>query len=152
MKQKKILIVTSSGGHLVKSYLLADWWENFDRVWVTRKDELVDDLLKDEKLYFGHFPENRHIGNFFRNLWLARQVLKIECPDVVFSMGAGIAPPFLFIAKLMRIKTVFVETFITVPRPTLSGRLVYPFVDLFLVQNVGLLKDYPRAKYWGSIL
>ena len=34
---------------------------------------------------------------------------------------------------------------------SLTGRLVYPFADLFLVQWESLLELYPKAKYVGGI-
>jgi len=132
--------------------MLKDWWSQYDRVWVTRNDELSNDLLKHEHVVYGYFPENRHIINACKNFILAVRTLRKIKPDAVFSMGAGIAPPFLLAAKIMGIKTIFMETFISIPRATLSGRLVYFWVDVFLVQNKELLKIYPRAKYWGSVL
>ena len=68
------------------------------------------------------------------------------------AMGAGIAPPFFLIAKLLGIKTIFLETFIFILKPTLSGKLLYPITDYFLVQSQKLLKIYPKAKYWGKCL
>lgn len=38
-----------------------------------------------------------------------------------------------------------------VDKPTLTGRLVYPIVDEFIVQWEEQLKVYPKAKNFGSI-
>jgi UDP-N-acetylglucosamine:LPS N-acetylglucosamine transferase len=148
----KICLVTSSGGHLFKLFQLKDWWKRYPRFWVTRKDVFAADLLTDETVYLAHFPENRHLVNFFRNLVRAYQILKKEKPQLIFSLGAGVAPPFFLVARFLGIKTVFMETFILTPQPTLSGRLIAPFADLFLVQNKRLLKTYPKAKFWGGCL
>jgi UDP-N-acetylglucosamine:LPS N-acetylglucosamine transferase len=151
-KRLKICLVSSSGGHLYKTYQLKDWWKKYKHFWVTREDNLSKSLLKEEQLYFAHFPENRNLINAIKNFFLAIKILSKEKPTLVFSIGAGIAPPFLLAAKLMGIKTVFMETFILIPKQTLSGRITYPFVDYFLVQNKKLLKKYPKAKYWGRTL
>lgn len=151
-KPKKLCLVCSSGGHLIKSYMLKPWWSQYDRFWVTRNDRLSQDLLKNETVFFGNFPENRNIVNLFKNLSLAFKFFKKEKPDLVFSLGAGIGPPFIWMAKLMGIKTVFMETFIFIPKPTLSGKLTYHVADDFLVQNRKLLKIYPNAKFWGTVL
>ena len=148
----KILIVTSSGGHLFKTFKLKPGWSRYERVWVTKKDGFSTDLLKREKVIDGHFPENRNVLNFFRNLLLAIKVFLNEKPTLVFSMGAGVAPPFFFVAKILKIPTIFIETFISIERPTLSGKMIYPISDLFLVQNKKLQKIYKKSEYKGTIL
>jgi beta-1,4-N-acetylglucosaminyltransferase len=151
-KYLKVCLVSSSGGHLVKLLMLKEWWEDYERFWVVRDDILTQEALGGEKKYFGYFPENRNWRNLLRNLYLAVIILRKERPNLVFSIGAGIGPPFIWIAKLMGIQTVFMETFIFIPKPTLSGRLTYGIADYFLVQNKELLKVYPKANYWGSAI
>jgi beta-1,4-N-acetylglucosaminyltransferase len=148
----KLCLVSSSGGHLVKLFQLKPWWSKYERFWVVRDDVLTKDLLKGEQYYFGYFPENRNLLNAVKNLILAGRILRYEKPQVVFSMGAGIAPPYLYMAKLMGIKTIFMETFICIPIATLSGRLVYPIADHFFVQNQVLQKQYPKAIYAGKVI
>ena len=150
----KIVLVTSSGGHLYKTVALKQWWSLYTRVWITRKDLVADSLLKQEKVYYGYFPENRNIFNAARNMVLAVSVFLKEKPDCIFSSGAGVALPFFFVAKLFGVQTVFMETFITVPKTTLTGKIIYSFklADIFLVQNKKLLKIYPNAVYKGSVL
>lgn len=151
-KNIKICLVSSSGGHLYKTYRLKGWWKKYKHFWVTKDDTFTKSLLKGEKKYFAFFPENRNLINAIKNFFLALKILNKERPTLVFSMGAGVAPPFIFAAKLLGIKTIFMETFVFIPKQTLSGRLVYPFVDYFLVQNKGLHKKYPKAKYWGKTI
>lgn len=149
----KIGIVTSPGGHLYKTCQLKPLWRKYDRFWVTDNNVASKmNFLKGERVHQGFFPENRNLANFFKNLVFAWKLLRRERPDFLFSMGAGIAPPFFFVGKLLGIRLIFMETFILIDRPTLSGKLTYPFVDLFLVQNKKMLKVYPSAKFLGSLL
>lgn len=148
----KLLLVTSPGGHFHHAYELRHWWSQYDRVWATRNDPTTKYQLKNEKVYFAHFPEQRSFLNAIKNFFLALQIIRREKPDVVFSIGAGIAPPFFLAAWLLRIPTIFMEIFVFIPQPTLSGKMVYLFSNLFLVQNKEMLKTYPKAKYWGSCL
>lgn len=148
----KLCIVSSSGGHLYKAHLLKNWWSSHQRVWVTKKDDFSQSLLKNEKKHFAYFPENRNAINAIKNFFLAFKILKKEKPNLIFSTGAGVAPPFMLVAKLLKIKTVFMETFIFIDRPTLSGKICYLFVDEFIVQNKKLIKHYPKAKYFGSLV
>jgi beta-1,4-N-acetylglucosaminyltransferase len=48
-------------------------------------------------------------------------------------------------------KNIFIESFAKSSIPTLSGRIIYPIADLFIVQWGGTKKRYPKAVYGGSI-
>lgn len=147
----KICLVSSSGGHLLKAYMLEKWWRKYSHFWVTSNNAFSQSLLNKEKIYVGYFPENRNIINTIKNLILAFRLLIQEKPTLIFSTGAGIAPPFFLAAKILGIKTIFMETFILIPQATLSGKLIYYLSDYFFVQNKKLLKVYPSASYVGSI-
>lgn len=67
-------------------------------------------------------------------------------PRVVVSAGAGAAVPFCLAAKLLGARLVFVETMARVRDGSLSGRLLYPFADRFIVQWPELRDVYPRAE------
>ena len=45
----------------------------------------------------------------------------------------------------------FIETFANRNSKTATGKLVYKFADLFIVQWEEMLKLYPKAKLGGSI-
>lgn len=47
---------------------------------------------------------------------------------------------------------VYVESVCRVTSMSMSGRLLYPFADLFYVQWPQLLQNYPKAKYLGGRL
>jgi beta-1,4-N-acetylglucosaminyltransferase len=146
----KLCLISSPGGHLTKMIKLRPWWEKQDRFWVTHIGSGQLDSIKEEKVIAGCFPENRNIINFFKNLLLALRVIATEKPDILVSMGAGIAAPFFLVGKLFGLKTIFIETLLLTPRATLTGKIVYPITDTFIIQNRGLQKDYPKAvlKEW----
>ena len=48
-------------------------------------------------------------------------------------------------------KIVFIESFAKTNSKTLSGKFIYKFADLFYVQWETMLKEYPKAKYKGTI-
>lgn len=82
----------------------------------------------------------RTLVNALQALW----VLWRERPELVVSTGADVAVPTLVLAKLFGAKVVFVETGGTIA-PSLAGRLVYPFCDLFVVQWPEKLAHFPKA-------
>jgi UDP-N-acetylglucosamine:LPS N-acetylglucosamine transferase len=90
--------------------------------------------LEGERMISGHHPTTRNIPNLLRNLRLALRVLREERPDVVFSNGAGLGVPFMWLGHLMGARTVFFEVYDRISTPTMTARLVRPVCDLFLVQ------------------
>ena len=48
-------------------------------------------------------------------------------------------------------KLIYIEVFDRIDKPTLTGKLVYPIVDEFIVQLDEMKKVYPKAINLGSI-
>ena len=147
----KICLVGSSGGHLTHLYMLKPTWQQYDRFWVTFDKEDARSMLKNEKMYSCYYPTNRNLKNLIRNTFVAWKVLRKEKPDIIISSGAAVAVPFFYLGKLMKKKLIYIEVFDRVDKPTLTGRLVYPIADEFIVQWEEQLKVYPKAKNFGSI-
>nr|WP_288305847.1 PssD/Cps14F family polysaccharide biosynthesis glycosyltransferase [uncultured Romboutsia sp.] len=147
----KICLVGSSGGHLAHLYMLKPFWEKKERFWVTFDKEDSRSLLENEKVYSCYFPTNRNIKNLFRNTYLAIKVLFKEKPDLLISTGAAVAVPFFYIAKIMRKKLIYIEVYDRIDKPTLTGKLVYPIVDKFIVQWDEQVEVYPKAINLNSI-
>lgn len=130
---------------------LRDSWVDFRHAWVTLDGPDVEHLLESEQVIYGHGPTNRSILNLFRNLWLAWRVLGEQRPDAVLSTGAGLAVPFIILARLRGCRTIYVESVTRSSSLSLSGRLVYPFANDFFVQWPEATK-LRRATYRGAVL
>ncbi|OIL05187.1 UDP-N-acetylglucosamine--LPS N-acetylglucosamine transferase, partial [Oenococcus oeni] len=141
----------SSGGHLTHLYLLKPFWKDKDRFWVTFNKEDAQSVLKNERMIPAFYPTNRNIKNLIRNTFLAFKVLKREKPDIIISSGAAVAVPFFYLGKLFGAKTIYIEVFDRIDRPTLTGKLVYPVTDKFIVQWPEMKKIYPKAINLGGI-
>ncbi|MCA6640202.1 PssD/Cps14F family polysaccharide biosynthesis glycosyltransferase, partial [Streptococcus thermophilus] len=141
----KIALVGSSGGHLTHLYLLKKFWENEDRFWVTFDKTDAKSILKEERFYPCYYPTNRNVKNTIKNTILAFKILRKEKPDLIISSGAAVAVPFFWLGKLFGAKTVYIEIFDRIDKPTLTGKLVYPVTDKFIVQWEELKKVYPKA-------
>lgn len=151
MGKTKICLVGSSGGHLTHLYLLKPFWQDKERFWVTFDKEDARSILNDEKKYFCYFPTNRNLKNLIKNTILAYQILKKERPELIISSGAAVAVPFFYLGKLFGAKTLYIEVFDRIDAPTLTGKLVYPVTDKFIVQWEEMKKVYPKAINLGSI-
>lgn len=153
MENKKIKVgmVGSSGGHLTHLYLLQPFWENKERFWVSFPKEDAKSILANETMYPCYYPTNRNLKNLIKNTWLAFKILKKEKPDLIISSGAAVAVPFFYLGKLFGAKTIYIEVFDRIDSPTLTGRLVYPVTDIFIVQWEEMKKVYPKAINLGGI-
>ena len=147
-----IAFVCSSGGHLIQLHRLEPWWEKHAREWVTFGTPDAVSLLDGEDVTWAHHPTTRNIPNLLRNIRLAWTFLRRHRPDVVVSNGAGVAFPFFLVARLLRIKTVYVEVYDRIDLPTLTGRLCYRFSNLFLLQWEEQRRFYPRGRVIGHVL
>ena len=147
-----IMLVCSSGGHLLQLYRLKPWWENHERSWVTLKMPDSLSMLGDEEVAWAYQPTTRNIPNLVRNMRLAWHLLRSHRPQVIVSSGAGVAVPFFVLGRLLRMKTIYIEVYDRIDLPTLTGRLVYPFSNLFLLQWEEQRRFYPRGRLIGKLL
>lgn len=147
----KVCLVGSSGGHLTHLHMLKPFWENEERFWVTFDKSDARSILKNEKMYPCYFPTNRNIKNTIKNTVLAYKLLRKERPDIIISSGAAVAVPFFYLGKIFGCKTVYIEVFDRIDAPTLTGKIVYPVTDKFIVQWEDMKKIYPKAINLGGI-
>lgn len=79
-------------------------------------------------------------------------------PNVIICNGPGTCIPILVGGLLLRvlfvqrnIKLIFLESFCRVDDLSMSGKIAYRFVNLFIVQWPQLIEKYPKAKYIGRV-
>jgi hypothetical protein len=148
---EEILLVASSGGHLLELMQLADLWPRERRRWVTFQTTDAVPLLAGEKTTWAHHPTNRNPGNLIRNLGLALRTVRRREVQAIVTTGAGVAVPFAIIARLKGVKVVYIESMARITSPSLTGRLIYPFADTFIVQWPGLQRFFRRAQMFGTV-
>jgi beta-1,4-N-acetylglucosaminyltransferase len=74
----------------------------------------------------------------------------------LFYACAGTCVPIVYVAFLYKLlgildaDIVFVESFCRVQKLSLTGKLLYPIADKFIVQWPQLLRQYGRAEYLGD--
>ncbi len=147
----KILFTSSSGGHLEELLQLSKLIDK-ESVIVTEGKPSIEPKFK--KKYFVK-QLNRKENHFFLSFILLSihefHILRIEKPDIIISTGALVTVPICIFAKLMRKKVIYIESFARITTPSLTGKILYHFADLFVVQWKELLDVYPKAKYFGGI-
>lgn len=147
----KVCLVGSSGGHLTHLYLLKPFWKDRERFWVTFDKEDARSILENEIFYPCYYPTNRNLKNLIKNTILAFKILRKERPDIIVSSGAAVAVPFFYLGKIFGAKTVYIEVFDRIDAPTMTGKLVYPVTDRFIVQWEEMKKVYPKAINLGGV-
>ena len=73
-------------------------------------------------------------------------------PKYIVTTGAHTAGPMCCIGKLLGSKIIFIETMANINTKTTTGKYIYKFADLFIVQWEDMLKVYPKAVYGGWII
>lgn len=144
----KISLVCSHGGHLTEMQQILPSFGNEEIFWVTGHS----DREVPGKVYY---VEN--IGTSPTRMLLAFiRILSIflkERPSVVVSTGAEIAIPAVLLARAMGAKTIFIESLCRVSSLSISGFLLLPLVDLFLVQWPGLVRlTHGKGRFWGQVI
>lgn len=160
MNKKKVLFISSTGGHLEELTQLKSMFDRYDYYLVTEKTKSNISLLKKYPkrvsfLIYGTYTTFlkkitypfKLIANCFISLYI---YIKVR-PKFIVSTGAHTAGPMCLIGKIFGSKIIFIETFANSKTRTKTGRIVYKFADLFIVQWKEMLKLYPNAVYGGWI-
>lgn len=146
-----LLLVCSSGGHLLQLFSLAGAWEDRRRLWVTFDKSDARVLLADERVEHAFGPTNRNLKNLLRNLRLAVIVLRRERPAAILTTGAGVAVPFAWIGRLLGVSVFYVESVTRIEELSLSGRLIRPVAQQVFVQWPELAATSPRLRFAGNL-
>lgn len=147
----KIAFICSSGGHLIELLPLKKALKQYKKFWITFYSPITIATLKNEKIYLVIDPRR----NFLKFLVLLFQSLFIflkEIPDVVITTGAGVVIPFCIMSKIFGKKLIYIESFCRTRSVSLTGKILYYFANLFLVQWEQNLREYgEKAQFTGSI-
>ena len=153
MKPIKLCFCASSGGHYWELLQLSELAQKYDSFLITEKTEFnIEPFCKN---FYLTDALNRKSWNFLFKLLVTTfcifKILLKEKPAVIISTGALVTFPIMLIGKCMNAKIIYVESFVRVDSKSLTGKLIHPFVDLFIVQWRKALKVYPRAIFGGQI-
>ncbi|KAF5153350.1 Oligosaccharide biosynthesis protein Alg14 like family protein [Theileria parva strain Muguga] len=135
---------------------------------LNRGSEDVDATLDEEtvKRRFFHsitFPSNKSLLRLFFAIFFLPCTLKSIAilykvnPDIVITNGPALSVPFCLSVKLLNVllfrnsKVVYVESLTRVKTISDSGRVLYNFVDGFLVLWPFLKSKYKKFNYIGTI-
>jgi UDP-N-acetylglucosamine:LPS N-acetylglucosamine transferase len=92
--------------------------------------------------------------NFVKCIWAALAMLRRDRPDLVVTVASSLAVPVFLAAKLLGIKTVYIDSITRVNQASTTGRLLSKFklADRFYVQWPEAVSLYKGAIYKGTVL
>lgn len=153
----KILFISSTGGHLTEMLKLKKLFDIYDYYIITEKTKSNMDLSSEypNKVSYLVYGTKDHLFSYifkfgFNILKTVYLYFKIH-PDYIITTGAHTAGPMCCLGKIFGSKIIYIETFANISTKTITGRLLYPIADLFVVQWESMLKIYPNAVYGGWI-
>lgn len=153
-KNKKICLISSSGGHFEQLLMLKKLEEYYKCFIVTEKTKYNKDDIKIN--YFVNQVNRKEPLFIFKMLLIFIKSMYVfikEKPDIIISTGVLAAIPMLVIGHIFKKKVIYIESFAKINSPTMTGKLIYKknIADRFYVQWEPMLKYYPNAIYKGGI-
>ena len=147
----KVALVCSHGGHLTEMLSLIEAFEGIEFFFITYDSQRTQSLPYEKYLIKNIGTNPLKLGfSFIQILFIFLR----ERPKIVVSTGSEIAIPAFFLGKfIFNCKNVFIESWCRVTSTSVSGRIVYPMSDIFLVQWEQLLTIYgKKAQCFGGII
>lgn len=177
VKGSSIMVLLGSGGHTGEMMRILSPIDlsSCSRTWVVSSGDTTSLLkakayevnIKGEKAQFIELKRARKVGEplslsvkstIMSFISTVQQVWKLAKPDVLLVNGPGTCIPLayvLFIMKLLGLcntRIIYIESLARVNNLSLSGRLILPISDRFLVQWRSLAEKYQRVEYYGILI
>ena len=153
---KKVLFISSIGGHLSELLKLEPVFEKYNYHIITEKGVCTEYLkARYEKRvsYLPYCTRSKIFSYIFIYSYLIIKSIylfyKIK-PEIIITTGTHTAVPMCYIGKLFGRKIIYIESKANINKKTLTGKIIYPIADLFIVQWKNMLKFYPKAIYVGE--
>lgn len=155
--KRRVMFISSTGGHLNEMMQLKKMFDKYDYCIITEKTKSNLNLktkYKDRVSYLVYGTKDHMLTypfkllyNCFKSIFL---YLKFH-PDYIVTTGVHTAGPMCYIGKILGSRIIYIESFANVSTKTITGKLLYPIADKFIVQWENMLKLYPEATFGGWI-
>lgn len=148
---KKVLFISSTGGHLTELMKFEPIFKNYNYYIITERDistEYLNNKYKNRVRFLPYCTRSK----FFRYIFIYSYVILKSIylfflikPDIIVSTGTHTTVPMCYLSKIFNKKVIYIETYANKTKKTLTGRIIYPIADLFIVQWNEMKKLYPKA-------
>ncbi len=151
-KQRRICLVASAGGHLSELLKIAGVWSDHRVCWITTADVVREALARTGEVYVVGECNRQHPLRLLSVLLRCIRIIRTERPHLVISTGAAPGCVAAVLGHLIGARVIWLDSITNVNRLSLSGWLVRPFTDLFLVQWPALARKYRGVEYVGAVV
>ncbi len=145
-----VLAISSGGGHWVQLLRLRPAFANCRVVYATVKEGYRSDLTENDELHLIKDANLSRKSALLASAWSVFQLIRKVRPQVVISTGAAPGYFAIFIAKLMGIRTIWLDSVANAEVLSVSGAKVGRWADLWLTQWPHLAKE-GGPQYLGRV-
>ena len=145
--RRKLLAVSSGGGHWVQLLRVADAFRGCEVIFVTTH-EAYRSQVAGYKFYSIRDSSRSNKLALIRTAQQLAFILAIERPDIVVSTGAAPGYIALRLARLFKAETVWLDSIANVDQLSLSGLKAGRYADLWLTQWPHLAR--PEGPHYGG--
>ena len=153
--KKKVLFISSTGGHLNELLQLKSLFNSHSYLLVTEKDKSTISLKDKYNVKYLIYGTRKNLFTYFFKFifnFIKSFIIFMKFkPDVIITTGAHTCVPMLFIAKLFKKKSIYIETMANRKTKTLTGKIVEKWVTYFVVQWEDMKNLYEDSVYGGLI-
>jgi hypothetical protein len=153
--KKKVLFISSTGGHLNELLQLKSLFSNYDYLLVTEKDRSTISLKDKYNVKYLVYGTRKNLFSYFFKFifnFIKSFIIFIKFkPDVIITTGAHTCVAMIFIAKLFKKKSIYIETMANRKTKTMTGKIVEKWVTYFVVQWEDMKNLYEDSVYGGLI-
>ncbi|MDY0357922.1 MAG: hypothetical protein RBR19_18715 [Sedimentisphaerales bacterium] len=151
-KPRRICLAASAGGHLSELLKIARVWSDQRVCWITTVDVVRETLSKSGDVHVVGECNRQSPLRVMAVFLHCLRIIRKERPHVVISTGAAPGCMAAVLGHMVGARVIWVDSITNVHRLSLSGRLVRPFTDLFLVQWPALARKYRGVEYVGAVI
>ena len=149
--KKKVLFISSTGGHLNELLQLKSLFSNYDYLLVTEKDKSTISLKDKYNVKYLVYGTRKNLFSYFFKFIKSFIIFIKFKPDVIITTGAHTCVAMIFISKLFKKKSIYIETMANRKTKTMTGKIVEKWVTYFVVQWEDMKNLYEDSVYGGLI-
>jgi hypothetical protein len=148
--RRKLLAVSSGGGHWVQLLRVSPAFANCEVTFVT-VHESYRSQVSNHKFYVVNDASRWNKLGLLRARCRLAWIIWNEKPEIVVSSGAAPGAIALQLGHMMGARTIWLDSIANVEELSMSGSLIGPYADLWLTQWPHLAR--PEGPYFaGSVI
>ncbi|MCL6216761.1 hypothetical protein [Zunongwangia pacifica] len=145
----KVLAIASVGGHWIQLLRLIPAFKGSEVVFVSTKQSFGK-MVSNEKFYAIADGNRSDKKGLFKAIMQLRKIFLLEKPNVVITTGAAPGLMAIFIGKLFKAKTIWVDSIANCEELSMSCKIAKKVADHVYTQWPHLADD--KVKFKGNVL